>query len=52
MNFLVLHDEKNIIGAEKKEGEHVMKDMMDMLDVKIQDSKKQYKRVVLYEKYF
>ena len=29
-----------------------MKGMMDMLDVKIQDSKKQYKGVILYEKYF
>ena len=29
-----------------------MKDMMDMLDVKIQDSKKQYKGVILYEKHF
>ena len=29
-----------------------MKTNMEMLDVKIQDSKKQYKGVILYEKYF
>jgi len=27
-----------LIGKIKKEGEHVMKDMMDMLDVKIQNN--------------
>ena len=26
--------------------------VVDMLDVKIQDSKKQYKGVIFYEKYF
>jgi len=52
VNFLVLHDRKNIIRAEKKEGELVMRNIMAMFIVKIQDSKKQYKEVIFYEKYF
>ena len=51
-NFLVLHDGKNIIGAGKKEVELVMRNIMEMFIVKIQDSKKQYKEVIFYEKYF
>jgi len=41
-----------LIEKMRKEVELVIKTNMEMLDVKIQDSKKQYKGVIFYEKYF
>jgi len=51
-NFLVLHDGKNIIGAEKKEEENVTGIVMVIFTVKIQNNKKKYKGVIFYEKHF